>query len=112
MTRPVQPRAVAQQDIEAAIAHYAAQAGTTVALAFIDAVQGAFQRIAAHPGLGSARISIELRLDGLCTWPVRRFPYLVFYRAERDRIDVWRVLHAKQDVPAWIIGTEAPRQLR
>ena len=91
---PIRPRAAAQQDIEAAIAHYIAEAGTTVALAFIDAVQTAFRRIGTHPGLGSPRIGTELRLDGLCAWPLRRFPYLVFYRAEPGHIDVWRVLHA------------------
>lgn len=51
---------------------------------------------------------MELRLDGLRAWPLRRFPHLVFYRVEREHIDVWRVLHAKRDVPAWIIGEETP----
>ncbi len=71
-------------------------------------MQAAFRRIGTHPGLGSPRIGMELRLDGLCAWPLRRFPYLVFYRAGHDHIDVWRVLHAKRDVPAWIIEPEGP----
>jgi len=102
LTRPIRPRAIAQQDIEAAIAHYAAAAGATVALAFIDAVQTGFRRISAHPGVGSPRIGTELRLSGLCAWPLRRFPCLIFYRAEPDHIDVWRVLHAKRDIPDWM----------
>jgi toxin ParE1/3/4 len=108
VTRPVRPRAVAQQDIEAAIGHYAAEAGAAVALAFIDAVQAGFRRIGAHPGLGSPRIGFELRLDRLCAWPVRRFPYLVLYRVEPDHIDVWRVLHAKRDIPGWMSASIAP----
>jgi len=29
-------------------------------------------------------------------------PYLVFYVERSDHIDVWRVLHRKQHVPAWM----------
>jgi toxin ParE1/3/4 len=35
-------------------------------------------------------------------WPLRRFPHLVFYVVEADRIDVWRVLHGERDVPQWL----------
>ncbi|WP_343293124.1 type II toxin-antitoxin system RelE/ParE family toxin [Vandammella animalimorsus] len=32
-----------------------------------------------------------------------RYSYcLVFYVARSDRIDVWRVLHERRDMPAWL----------
>jgi plasmid stabilization system protein ParE len=42
------PREAAQRDIDQAIAHYAAEAGEPVALAFIDALERTFRRIARH----------------------------------------------------------------
>jgi nucleoside-diphosphate-sugar epimerase len=42
------------------------------------------------------------RLDDLRAWPLRRYPYLVFYVERQDLLDVWRVLHAQRDIPAWM----------
>jgi toxin ParE1/3/4 len=105
---PVIPREAARRDIDQAIAHYAAEGGTPVALAFIDALERAFGHLARHPGAGSPRYGIELRLDGLRVWPLRRFPHLVFYRDAADHLDVWRVLHAQRDIPAWMQDPGAP----
>ncbi|RVH02752.1 type II toxin-antitoxin system RelE/ParE family toxin, partial [Sinorhizobium meliloti] len=30
------------------------------------------------------------------------YPYLIFYRDQPDHVDVWRVLHAKRDIPQWM----------
>ena len=106
--RPVVPRQVAQQDIDEAIAYYQAEGGDVLALRFIDALQQAFRRIGSHPGVGSLRYAYELGLEGLRAWPLRRFPLLVFYREQPDHIDVWRVLHAQRDIPAWMQDPEAP----
>jgi toxin ParE1/3/4 len=101
-------REAAQRDIDQAIAHYMAEASKPVALAFIDALERAFRRIAQHPALGSPRYAHELRLDGLRAWPLRRYPYLVFYVEREDHLDVWRVLHAQRDIPAWMQDPERP----
>jgi len=106
--KPVILRQAARQDIDQAIARYAAEAGTPVALAFVDALERAFRRIARHPAAGSPRYAAELRLDGLRAWPLRRYPYLVFYRAGADHLDVWRVLLAQRDIPAWMQDPGAP----
>ena len=98
----VVPRVLAQRDIEAAVAHYLAEAGGAVALGFIDAVERAFGRIGRSPGVGSPRHGIALGLAGVRAWPVPRFPYLVFYLERDDHVDVWRVLHAQRDIPAWM----------
>lgn len=43
-----------------------------------------------------------LQIDELRFWPVNGFPYLIFYVERDDRIEIWRVLHAQRDIPAWI----------
>jgi len=43
-----------------------------------------------------------LNLPGVRFWPLTRHPYLVFYVERDDHIDVWRVLHGRRDVPAWM----------
>jgi len=106
--RQVIPRELAQQDVDEAIAHYQAEGGDPLALRFIDALQQAFRRLGAHPGVGSLRYAYELGLDGLRAWPLRRFPFVVFYREQPDHVDVWRVLHAQRDIPAWMQDPEAP----
>ena len=39
------------------------------------------------------------------SWPLRKYPYLVFYVEQADHIDVWRVLHMKRDIPAWMVDS-------
>ena len=100
--RPVLPRAVAQQDVVDAVDRYVGEAGPEVALAFIDALESAYRHVARAPATGSPRFAHELGLDGLRSWPLARFPYLVFYFERDDGIDVWRVLHTARDIPAWM----------
>ena len=63
--------------------------------------------LAQHPTIGSPRYAFELRLEGLRAWPLRKYPYLVFYVEREDHLDVWRVLHAQRDIPAWVQEPEA-----
>ncbi|MGA9367659.1 MAG: type II toxin-antitoxin system RelE/ParE family toxin, partial [Steroidobacteraceae bacterium] len=79
MTKPVVPRELANRDVDEAIAHYLKEAGAEVALSFIDALEHAYRHIGRHPASGSSRYASELRLPGLHTWPLRRFPHVVFY---------------------------------
>ncbi len=101
-SKPIIPRRAAIEDIDSAIDHYLAEADVEVALAFIDAVEGAYRHIARHPASGSPRYAAELELPGLRCWRLRRFPYLVFYVDCDESIDVWRVLHGERDIPAWM----------
>ena len=100
--KPVIPRDAARRDVDDAIAHYLTTAGENAALGFIAALQAAYRRIARHPGIGSPRHGHETGIDGLRSWPLRRYPYLVFYCDTAAHIDVWRVLHAQRDIPAWM----------
>ncbi|MFZ5957112.1 type II toxin-antitoxin system RelE/ParE family toxin [Pseudomonas knackmussii] len=100
--RPVIPRAVARQDIESAVEHYLNEDTEKAALGLIDELEKVFGLLARHPESGSSRYAHELDLPGLRSWPLKRYPYLIFYVVRADHIDVWRVLHAMQDIPAWM----------
>lgn len=80
--------------------HYLQGAGATVALGFIDALEAAYRHIGRHPNAGSKRYAYELDLLGLQAWPLKRFPFLVFFVEREDHIDVWRVLQGERDIPA------------
>jgi toxin ParE1/3/4 len=101
-TKPVIPREIANADVVEALDHYLNKAGDTVASKFIDALEKAYGHIARHPASGSSRYAHELNLQGLMVWPLKRYPHLVFYMERDDHIDVWRVLHAERDIPAWL----------
>lgn len=100
--KPVVPREKAHQDVEDAVAHYIAEDAEAAALGFIDALEKAYSHIGRHPATGSPRYAHELTLPGLRSWPLTRYPYLVFYVERRDHIDVWRVLHGHRYIPAWM----------
>lgn len=98
------PRELANRDVEQAIEHYPTEASTPTAAGFIDALERAYGHIARRPSSGSPRYAHELGLPGLRSWPLRRYPYLVFYIEREQHIDVWRVLHDQRDIPGWMCG--------
>lgn len=97
--KSVLPRAKARADVDFAIEYYANEAGADVAFSFIDALELAYAFIAEMPTAGSPRWSHELNLPGLRTIRLKGFPWLVFYLEFETHIDVWRVLHARRDMP-------------
>jgi len=107
-------RATAQRDVRDAVDHYLAGAGRKTALRFIDRAEEALLHVAANQESGSPRYGHELNLPGLRSWPVRSFPYLVFYMTAHGQVDVWRVLHRERDIPAWMDEgrINASRELR
>jgi toxin ParE1/3/4 len=100
--KPVVPREIANRDVDAAIAHYLSEVDERVALGFVDALERAYRHIGRHPESGSARYGAELKLPTLRSWPLKRFPYIVFYVEGMETIDVWRVLHGARDIPDWM----------
>lgn len=100
--KPVLPRALARRDVQAAVDYHLREAGRIVALGFIDALETVYRSISAHPAAGSPRYANELALPGLRSRALKHYPYIVFYIERDDRIDVWRVLHAQSDIPAWM----------
>lgn len=105
--KPVVPRELANRDIEEGVEYYLSEGATDAALGFVDALERAYTHIGRHPATGSLRYATELDLPGLRAWPLKRYPYLVFYCERQDRIDVWRVLHDRRDLPAWMRNPDA-----
>ncbi len=104
--KPVVVRALAGQDVDDAIDYYLSQSAPHAALEFIGALEQAYTHIGRNPGTGSMRYAHELNLPGLRSWPLSRFPYLIFYFEQPDHIDLWRVLHTLRDIPQWLTSTE------
>ena len=100
--KPVVLRQRAEQDVIEALDRYREEAGEAVALGFVQAIEDAFVQLAQQPGSGSPRYALALDLPGLRCWPIRQFPYLIFYLEQAGQIDVWRVLHQHCDIPAWL----------
>ena len=100
--KPVVPREQAHRDVEDTLARYLAEGAETAALGFTDALKDAYRHIGRHPATGSPRYAHELNLPGLRSWPLTRYPYLVFYVERSDHVDVWRVLHGQRVIPAWM----------
>lgn len=97
--KPVVPRQRADQDVEDAVTYYAKDHAQQAALDLVDALEDAYTHIGRRPGTGSSRYAHELDIPQLRTWPLARFPYLVFYAEREDYVDVWRVLHTRRDIP-------------
>ena len=95
-------RALARRDVDEAIDHYLSVAQAKVALGFVAALEQAYTLIGRQAAAGSPRYAHALNLPGLRSWPLTRYPYLVFYVEQDDFIDVWRVLHQERDLPAWM----------
>ena len=106
-SRPVIPRALARADVDEAIVWYVKEGGEAVALGFVDALVQAFTHIGRQPATGSPRYAHAHNLPGLRHWGLNRYPWLVFYVERPDHIDVWRVLHAERDIPAWMREPDA-----
>jgi toxin ParE1/3/4 len=100
--KPAIPRDRASRDAEEAFDRCLAEAGARVALGFADALQRALRHISRHPASGSSRYASELDLPGLRFWPLKRYPFLVFYVERDDHVDIWRILHGERDIPAWM----------
>lgn len=104
--KAVVPREQANRDIEDAVAYDLGEGAQSAALSFIDELEEAYVHISRCRGTGSTRYAHELNLPGLRSWPLARFPHIVFCFEQSDRIDVCHVLHGRRDIPAWIQASE------
>ncbi|WP_367847881.1 type II toxin-antitoxin system RelE/ParE family toxin [Rhodoferax sp. WC2427] len=100
--KAVVPRALARDDVDQAVTFYLEQDAPAAALGFVDALERAYAHIGKHPATGSPRYAHELGIPDLRSWPLSKYPYLVFYVERADHIDVWRVLHMRRDIPVWM----------
>lgn len=103
--RRVIARTLASRDIDDALAYYLTEASEKAATGFLDKLEQAYTHLSRFPETGSSRYAYELNLPGLRGWPIDSYPHMIFYVLGSDYIDVWRVLHANRDIPAWLLGT-------
>ena len=99
MAQRVRLRLRAAADIEKAADYYLSEGGQQLAIEFVDAVQRTITRISRSPSTGSPRFVTEVDISDVRSLRVPRFPYIVFYVAADEEIDVWRVLHEQRDIP-------------
>lgn len=95
-------RRLANDDIESAVSYYLSEAGTEVASAFLNQLEEAIRYISKQPAAGSQRYGHELQISDLRQWPIKRFPYLIFYIEKERSIEIARVLHRRRDIPSSI----------
>ena len=99
--KPIVLRERARRDVDEAVERYLAEARATATLASIDAPEDACAAWASTmqavpPAMRVNWISLA------CARGSWGFPYLVSYVEREADIDVWRVLHAARDIPAWL----------
>jgi toxin ParE1/3/4 len=102
------PREQAREDVDKAVEDYLETAGPQVAINLIEQLEHAYTRIASYPAAGSPRFAYELGVPNLRHVRIKGYPYLIFYVELAAHIDVWRVLHAKRDIPAWLEDPDLP----
>ncbi len=93
----------AQKDEEPAVVYYARQS-IEVADRFIDEIRIVTHKIARTPGIGSLRFAQALDIHGLRMYPLRDFPYLIFYLIHEEYIYIMRVMHGHRDVFGLLLG--------
>lgn len=96
--KPVVRSALAQSDIEDALDYYLTEAPHMAQL-FIDALESAVVLVRRQPGGGSSRYAHEVGIADLRFWPLRKFPYCLFYLELQDHLRVVRLLHMSRDIP-------------
>jgi toxin ParE1/3/4 len=91
-------RALADTDILVALDYYIANAPEYMH-AFIDDIEHTMLHIQQYPASGSTHYAHALDLPGLRVWCCNKYPYLIFYIENVTQIEIWRILHAKRDIP-------------
>jgi toxin ParE1/3/4 len=103
--KPIRERHDATDDVRSIVARFR-QVSPDLSDAFVDELEKAYDQIATFPAGGSPLWGQRLDLPGLRSWTIKRFGYLVFYVEQADHVEVWRLLHAASDIPAWLADPE------
>jgi plasmid stabilization system protein ParE len=94
MTAPVIYLAEAQADVDAAYATYE-QRNTGLGERFLERLQHRVEAVRSNPEM------YAVLHDGVRAAPLRRFPYVVYYRWGADTVFVMAVLHGHRDPQVW-----------
>ena len=88
----------AMRDLADARAYYQQEAPHMVS-EFAATLDAEFLHLRQHANTGSPRYGLQLGIPGLRSWPVRKFPHIIFYMVEQARVVVLRVLHQAAHIP-------------
>jgi plasmid stabilization system protein ParE len=94
MSLPVAYLPEARDDIDAAYATYEARR-SGLGAAFVQAVEDRVGQIQANPALYGL-VNGDVRAA-----PMRRFPFVIYYRVEPTQIVILAVLHGRQSSSHW-----------
>ncbi len=97
-SKPIFPHRHAIADADDVIDYYSEYAGTLISQNFALAIDEAYACLSRHPNIGSPRTALDLDIEGIKSWSLKRFPHQIYYRVFDDRIELCRVLHPKRDI--------------
>lgn len=94
------------QDEEEIVHYYEQTSSEQVALGFINTLDQAFSQLSRYPQMGSPRPEYDLELDGIRSWSLKRFPHLIYYEIQGNRIELWRILHPARDITQTMLPSQ------
>ena len=103
---PVVRRPRGDTDLLDAVLWLREHATPAAAVAFVDRVEAALDPLSRHPLAGSGLVGVRLGIPGLRSFPVAGAPWVLFYLADHQRVDLVRVLHGRRDIVASLIGAD------
>jgi plasmid stabilization system protein ParE len=94
MSLPIIIQPEAEEDIASAYGWYERQQ-PGLGRRFLDQLTAAFTRVADGPGM------YDLIWEDVRSCRLRRFPYLIYFRIQPERIEVLAVLHGSRHPETW-----------
>jgi toxin ParE1/3/4 len=105
VSRRLVARPLAKSDLDDQ-ALFIAKDSVNAALRLLDAAESAFDRLRSFPEIGKRRWFLRSDLRDVRSWSIPGFEqHVIFYRVDRDYIDVLRVVQTAQDLDR-IFGPE------
>jgi toxin ParE1/3/4 len=81
------------------IYNYIAERSPQSAERVVQAIRRSMDDLAEMPGVGRAWESTRALLQGMRVTTVRRYRnYLIFFRPEKDRVEIFRVVHGAREL--------------
>lgn len=78
--KPILPHRHAIEDADDVIDYYREHAGTLISQNFASEVDDAYACLSRHPNIGSPRTALDLDIEGIKSWSLKRFPHQIYYR--------------------------------
>lgn len=91
-------RSLFLEDVTECAEYLVSEAGGKIAAEWYQSLQAALAQILKNPEIG--RLRRDLPPEGIRTFNLRKYPnYLVFYRVDKNQIELLRVRHGMMNLP-------------